>query len=128
MSRFAQSLERHQVVAYVMALGTGAVIGALAPGIDGLFEALIYPVLGALLYATFLQVPFTALRESFSDRRFLLAALFLNFVVVPPIAFGLSRFAPGGRAVELGVLMVLTPCIDFVIAFTRLAGGVTAGC
>ena len=88
------------------------------------FEALIYPVLGALLYATFLQVPFTALRAAFADRRFLLAALALNFVVVPPIAFALSRLAPGGRAVELGVLMVLlTPCIDYVIVFTRLAGG-----
>ena len=36
------------------------------------------PVLGALLYATFLQVPFTALRAAFADRRFLLAALVLK--------------------------------------------------
>ena len=77
-----------------------------------------------MLFATFLQVPFTALREAFADRRFLVAALGLNFVVVPPIVFVLSRFAPGGSAVELGVLMVLlTPCIDYVIVFTRLAGG-----
>ena len=73
---------------------------------------------------THLQVPFTALRESFADRRFLVAALALNFVIVPPVAFGLSQLAPAGRAVELGVLMVLlTPCIDYVIVFTRLAGG-----
>ena len=73
---------------------------------------------------THLQVPFTALRESFADRRFLAAALALNFVIVPPVAFGLSQLAPAGRAVELGVLMVLlTPCIDYVIVFTRLAGG-----
>ncbi len=64
-------------------------------------------MLGALLYATFLQVPFTALRAAFRDRRFLLAALGLNFLVVPPIVFALSRLAPGGTAVELGVLMVL---------------------
>ncbi len=44
--------------------------------------------------------------------------------MVPPIVFGLSRLAPGGTAVELGVLLVLlTPCIDYVIVFTRLAGG-----
>ena len=85
---------------------------------------MIYPVLGALLYATFLQVPFTALRAAFADRRFLVAALALNFVVVPPIAFALSRLAPDGWAVQLGVLLVLlTPCIDYVIVFTRLAGG-----
>ncbi len=117
-------LERHQVAVYVAALAAGMLIGALAPGSAGTFEALIYPVLGALLYATFLQVPFTALREAFADRRFLLAALGLNFLVVPPIVFALSRLAPGGSAVELGVLLVLlTPCIDYVIVFTRLAGG-----
>nr|WP_281381770.1 bile acid:sodium symporter [Conexibacter arvalis] len=99
-------------------------IGAAAPAAEGAFEAAIYPVLGALLYVTFLQVPFDRLREALRDRRFLLAALGSNFVIVPPVAFLLSRFAPGGTAVEVGVLMVLlTPCIDYVIVFTRLAGG-----
>jgi len=122
--RFADRLERHQVAFYLAALAGGVLIGAVAPGADTAFEALIYPVLGVLLYATFLQVPFTALRDAFADRRFLLAALGLNFVLVPPIAFALSRLAPGGTAVELGVLLVLlTPCIDYVIVFTRLAGG-----
>jgi ACR3 family arsenite transporter len=117
-------LERHQVAVYLAAVAAGVVIGLAAPASDDAFEALIYPVLGALLYATFLQVPFTGLRAAFADRRFLVAALGLNFVVVPPIVYALSRLAPGGQAVELGVLVVLlTPCIDYVIVFTRLAGG-----
>jgi ACR3 family arsenite efflux pump ArsB len=119
-----ERLEQHQVAVYLAALALGALIAIVAPGTDSAFEAVIYPVLGALLYATFLQVPFTELRQAFADRRFLVAALGINFVVVPPIAFGLSRLAPGGTAIELGVLMVLlTPCIDYVIVFTRLAGG-----
>jgi len=123
-NRLAEQLERHQVAAYLLALSVGGLIGLVAPAADGGFEALIYPVLGALLFATFLQVPFTTLRRAFADRRFLLAALALNFLIVPPIAFGLSQLAPAGRAVKLGVLMVLlTPCIDYVIVFTRLAGG-----
>lgn len=109
---------------YLAALGVGVLTALLAPGARVGFEALVYPVLGALLYATFLQVPFVALRAAVADRRFLLAALALNFVVVPPIVFALSRLAPERRAVELGVLMVLlTPCIDYVVVFTRLAGG-----
>lgn len=109
---------------YVVALAVGALLGAAAPAADEAFAALIYPTLGLLLYATFLQVPLTALREAFADRRFLLAALGLNFVLVPPVAFALGRLAPGPMAVELGVLLVLlTPCIDYVIVFTRLAGG-----
>jgi hypothetical protein len=68
----ADRLERHQVAVYLAALGAGVLIGLVAPDAAGLFEAMIYPVLGALLYATFLQVPFTALRAAFGDRRFLL--------------------------------------------------------
>ena len=124
MNALAERLERHQVAAYLAAVAAGVMIGLAAPGADDAFEALIYPVLGALLYAAFLQVPFTALRAAFADRRFLLAALGLNFLVVPPVVFALSRLAPDGQAVELGVLLVLlTPCIDYVIVFTRLAGG-----
>ena len=124
MPRLAAQLERHQIAVYLIALAVGALVGLAAPGADDWLEAAIYPVLGALLYVTFLRVPFTELRAAFADRRFLVAALALNFVLVPPVAFGLSRLAPDGTAVELGVLMVLlTPCIDYVIVFTRLAGG-----
>jgi ACR3 family arsenite transporter len=124
VSELAGRLEHHQVVVYLGGLAFGALIGVVAPGADTVFEALIYPTLGALLYVTFLQVPFSELRVAFSDRRFLGAALVVNFVIVPPVAYGLSRFAPGGRAVELGVLLVLLcPCVDYVIVFTRLAGG-----
>ena len=99
-------------------------MGAAAPSAEHAFETAIYPVLGALLYVTFLQVPFDRVKETLKDRRFVWAALGLNFVVVPPIVFILSRFAPDGAAVEIGVLMVLlTPCIDYVIVFARLAGG-----
>ncbi|HWM12721.1 MAG TPA: bile acid:sodium symporter, partial [Solirubrobacteraceae bacterium] len=124
VSSLAAQLERQQVPVYLAAVAAGVLVGLAAPGTDEAFEALIYPVLGALLYATFVQVPFTALRAAFADRRFLAAALGLNFLVVPVIVFALSRLAPGGTAVELGVLLVLlTPCVDYVIVFTRLAGG-----
>jgi ACR3 family arsenite transporter len=40
------------------------------------------------------------------------------------VAFGLSRFVAADRALLLGVLLVLlTPCVDYVIVFTGLAGG-----
>lgn len=123
-SDVAARVERRQVPIYLGALVAGGLIGALAPSAGGALETAIWPVLGALLYVTFLQVPFDRLREALRDRRFLLAALGLNFVVVPPVAFLLSRCAPGGAAVEVGVLLVLlAPCVDYVIVFTRLAGG-----
>lgn len=120
----AARLERHQVPVSLGALAAGALLGTLAPGLERVLGAALWPVLGALLLVTFLPVPLTALRDALADRRFLVAALVSNFVLVPPLAWGLAQLAPGGTAVELGVLLVLlTPCVDYVIVFTRLAGG-----
>lgn len=119
-----QWLERHQISIYLGGLAAGAGVGLVAPATASAFERAIYPVLGALLYATFLQVPFTRLSGAFRDGRFLTAALVLNFVAVPLIVAALTAVVALPQAVLLGVLLVLlTPCIDYVIVFTGLAGG-----
>lgn len=57
------------------------------------------------------------------DGRFLTALLGVNFVLVPIVVFALSRFVADDQAVLLGVLLVLlAPCIDYVIVFSGLAG------
>ncbi len=117
-------LERHQILIYLGGLAAGAGVGLEEPAAASAFERAIYPVLGALLYATFLQVPFTQLTKAFRDRRFLVAALVLNFAVVPLIVAALTAVVALPQAVLLGVLLVLlTPCIDYVIVFAGLAGG-----
>ena len=119
-----ERLERHQVPVYLAGLLVGVLIGLAFAGADSAFEALIYPVLGALLFVTFLQVPFVELRGALADRRFMGAVLLLNFVAVPLVVWALTRLLPDNQAVLLGVLLVLlTPCIDYVIVFSGLAGG-----
>ncbi|GAB3560543.1 ACR3 family arsenite efflux pump ArsB [Actinopolyspora lacussalsi] len=119
-----QWLERHQIPIYLGGLAAGAVVGLALPASAPIWEHAIYPVLGTLLYATFLQVPFTRLTRAFRDGRFLTATLLLNFAVVPLIVAALTAVVTLPRAVLLGVLLVLlTPCIDYVIVFTGLAGG-----
>ncbi len=117
-------LERHQVVLYVAALLAGAGVGLLVPAVAGPAGHAINPVLGLLLYATFLAIPFPRLAGAFRDGRFLLTVLLVNFAVIPIVAFGLSRLVAPSQVLEVGVLFVLlTPCVDYVIVFTRLAGG-----
>lgn len=124
MATLNENLERHQLPVYLAGLLVGVLIGVVFPGADSAFEALIYPVLGVLLYATFLQVRFVELRRALADRRFMAAVLSLNFVAVPVVVWGLTQFLPDSQAVLLGVLLVLlTPCIDYVIVFSGLAGG-----
>ena len=116
-------LERHQIGLYIAAIATGGVIGVSLPAASHL-EVAINPVLGLLLYATFLGVPFASIGRALRDGRFLAAVFVLNFAVVPVVAYGLSRFVADRPALLFGVLLVLlTPCIDYVIVFSGLAGG-----
>jgi ACR3 family arsenite transporter len=116
--------ERHQVTLFLASIVVGAVVGLLLPPVARPLEAVINPLLGLLLFATFLGVPFTAIGRAFSDWRFLTVVLVLNFVVVPVVVFGLSRLVAADQAILLGVLLVLlTPCVDYVIVFAGLAGG-----
>ncbi|WP_406693274.1 bile acid:sodium symporter [Saccharopolyspora sp. ID03-671] len=117
-------MKRHQVAIYVGALGAGALVGWVAPEAGPGLEHAINPVLAALLYVTFLQVPAAELGRSVRAGRFLAAALMVNFVVVPLVVAAMVAFLPDHQAVRLGVLLVLlTPCVDYVIVFSGLAGG-----
>ncbi len=117
-------LERRQLFVYLVGLFAGAAVGLAWPAGGPVWEAAIYPVLGTLLYATFLQVPFTKLTAAFRDTRFLAAVLLVNFAVVPLVVAGLTALVSLPQAVLLGVLLtLLTPCVDYVIVFCGLAGG-----
>jgi ACR3 family arsenite transporter len=113
---------RHQIPLYLAAIAAGAA-AALLPGASAA-SAAVTPVLGLLLFATFLGVPFGALGGAVRDIRFLGALGVLNFVAVPLVAFALSRLVAADDALVLGVLLVLlTPCVDYVLVFAGLAGG-----
>ncbi|WP_037358732.1 arsenic resistance protein [Amycolatopsis orientalis] len=117
-------MERHQVVLYLGALAAGTLAGWLAPAAGPALEPAINPVLAALLYVTFLQVPAADLGRSLRDGRFLGAALAVNFAVAPLVVAAMSLFFPAGQALRLGMLLVLlAPCVDYVIVFSGLAGG-----
>lgn len=117
-------MERRQIGFYLLAIVAGAVLGWLVPAVSAPLEQAIYPVLGLLLFATFLGIPFASIGTAVRDVRFMATVLVLNFVLVPAVVFALSRFIAHDRALLIGVMMVLlTPCIDYVIVFSGLAGG-----
>lgn len=117
------ALEENQVGTYFAAVLAGLLASVAAPG--EAWDAAINPVLAALLYVTFLQVPLADLRRGLANGRFMSALLVVNFAVVPCVAFGLVSLLSGEQwAVRLGALMVLlTPCIDYVVVFTGLGRG-----
>jgi ACR3 family arsenite efflux pump ArsB len=121
-----QSLEKNQVLIYLAAILAGLMIGAAVPASAGTLEAMLWPVLGMLLYVTFTQVPLAHLRAAVVDSRFLAAAVVGNFALLPVVVWGLVALAPQDPAIRLGVAMVLlVPCTDWFITFTQLGGGDT---
>lgn len=122
MKSFVSWMEHHQIALYLLAMVVGGAVGLLLPAAHQL-EVGIEPVLALLLFATFLGVPFAAIGQALRDVRFLAAIGIVNFIIVPMVAFGLSRFVADSPALLFGVLLVLlTPCIDYVIVFAGLAG------
>lgn len=118
------ALERHQLWSYLTAVVLGLAIGALWPGAGGVFENLVWPVLGLLLYTTFTQVPLASILSAFKDGRFLATVLVGNFVVLPLVVWGLVHLTPDDPALRLGLLLVLlVPCTDWFITFTQLGRG-----
>ncbi|GAC67248.1 arsenic resistance protein [Gordonia soli] len=117
-------MERHQIPIYVGAIVGGAVAGLASPRSAGALEVAINPLLAALLYVTFLQVPASDLLRAVRDGRFVAAVASINFVVVPVVVAAMFWLLPADQAVRIGVVLVLLcPCVDYVIVFSGLAGG-----
>ena len=72
----------------------------------------------------FCQIPFLKLREALSNRRFIGALLLVNFILIPLLVLALTKLFPQPGPVLIGgFLVLLTPCIDYVIVFTQLGKG-----
>lgn len=124
LHRGREALERHQVLLYLAALVLGLALGALLPAAAPVLEVAVEPAIAALLLVTFLGVPLTHLGAALRDGRFLLALLALNFLVIPVLAAVLTRPLAGSPELLIGALLVLlAPCIDYVVVFTHLGRG-----
>ncbi len=106
------------------AAAVGLAVGSLA-GMGHQDSVYIEPFLMAMLFLAFLSVDASAAKGALSSRRFLFTALAVNFVWTPLFAFALSVvFFPGSADARTGLIMLLvTPCTDWYLVFTRMARG-----
>lgn len=117
-------LETRQVPIYFAAVIAAAAFGLLAPSAASHLQALVTPAIAVLMYAMFLQIPFLDLRQGVANRRFMAALLLANFVLVPLLVWTLTRGLVEHPAILIGALLVLlTPCIDYVVVFTHIGKG-----
>lgn len=119
-----EKLEKNQVWVYIVTIIIAAGIGLLWPTFSSKLDAAITFVLAILMYGMFTQIPFFRLKEALANSRFIYALLIMNYIIVPILVWALTRFLPADPHLLLGVyLVLLTPCIDYVIVFTHLGRG-----
>lgn len=118
------TLEHNQIPLYFAAVLLAAAFGLLAPSLAHGLGVVVTPAIAVLMYAMFLQIPFLDLRQSLSHKRFLSALLLANFILVPLLVWVLTRGLVERPALLVGALLVLlTPCIDYVVVFTHIGKG-----
>ncbi|AZE81738.1 Arsenical-resistance protein ACR3 [Pseudomonas orientalis] len=118
------TLEHNQIPLYFVAILLAALCGVFAPSFAQSLSALVTPAIAVLMYAMFLQIPFLDLRRGWGSQRFMLALLLANFLLVPLLVWALTRGLLGHPALLVGALLVLlTPCIDYVVVFTHIGKG-----
>ncbi|MEM9895943.1 MAG: bile acid:sodium symporter [Bacteroidota bacterium] len=78
-----------------------------------------------LLFFLFYNVSLNGLYSGFKNKKYLFTALFVNFAVIPFIAFLFSTiFSDNSTAFFVGLILYLVaPCTDWYLGFTKLAKG-----
>ncbi|WP_085720836.1 arsenic resistance protein [Pseudomonas sp. B22(2017)] len=119
-----EQLETHQIPIYFAAVLAAVAFGVLTSDTARHMEVLVTPAIAVLMYAMFLQIPFLDLRQGLSNRRFISALLLANFIFVPLLVWAITRGLVAHPAILIGALLVLlTPCIDYVVVFTHIGKG-----
>ncbi|RMT90467.1 putative sodium symporter, partial [Pseudomonas savastanoi pv. nerii] len=119
-----EQLEKNQIPVYFVAVIVAAIGGLLAPNASQALGAMVTPAIAVLMYAMFLQIPFLDLRNGLANKRFMAALLTANFVAIPLLVWALTMGLTDHPAILVGALLVLlTPCIDYVVVFTHIGKG-----
>ena len=115
------------------AMGLGLLLGRLIPGLGNAisavqFDGVSLPIaigLLVMMYPVLAKVRYDRLDTVTRDRKLLLAALFLVWVVGPALMFTLAwLFLPDLPEYRTGIIIVgLAPCIAMVIIWNDLARG-----
>ncbi|MBX3242275.1 MAG: arsenic resistance protein [Chitinophagaceae bacterium] len=115
-----EKIEENQVSIYIVTLIVAVFVGLTYKN-SHVAEKTIEPIIGILLYSMFCQIPFLELKQALKNSNFFKAILFGNFVLIPLFVWGLISIFPMTPIITLGILLVLlTPCIDYVIVFSHL--------
>lgn len=95
------------------------------PIINQISPYLITIFLSLMLFTLFLDIPIEDIKHSFSNHKFTSTSLIINFIWTPLFGYFLANiFLNGNIDLIIGFFMlILTPCTDWYLVFTKMAKG-----
>ncbi len=93
--------------------------------IENYAGTIVMPALMLMLYGIFLTVPFREFISVLHHKRIVFVTLIINFVWTPLLAFGLGWiFLAEQPMLWVGfVMLMVTPCTDWYLVFTKISKG-----
>jgi predicted Na+-dependent transporter len=111
-------------------LGAGAIVGTLlavlVPGLSSMVGVIAWPLHALVVFGVALSLPLLSIGRVYQGTRVWVALLAINVVVVPLMAFLMSRVVWNFPEVQVGLLLVLlAPGVALSLPIIRNAGGDT---
>ena len=106
--------------------GAGSVGAVFAPGVSPFLGAVAWPLHFLVVFALALSLPLLSFGKVYQGRRVWIALVAINLLVVPFLAFILSRVVWYSPGLQVGLLLVLlAPGVALSLPIIRGAGGDT---
>ncbi len=117
-------LSKLQALIILIAAISGLMLGMFTP-LSNISLDIVEIFLILLLYILFLSLDLQELKKASLNVKYTLSSLFINFIITPIIAYLLGLlFFQNSVEIRIALVMLLvTPCTDWYLVFTKLARG-----
>lgn len=117
-------LEKYQTLIIFAAMPLGLLLGQVGI-IETYADNFVTPFLFVMLFGAFLNIPLKDYRKAFSNVRFSITTIAINFIWTPILVWLLGKlFLSHSPIMQLGFIMLMvTPCTDWYLIFTGVVKG-----
>jgi ACR3 family arsenite efflux pump ArsB len=117
-------LEKYQTLIIFAAMPLGLLLGQIKI-IETYADNFVTPFLFIMLFGAFLNIPLKDYRKAFSNVRFSITTIGINFIWTPILVWLLGKlFLSHSPVMQLGFIMLMvTPCTDWYLIFTGMVKG-----
>lgn len=117
-------LEKYQTLIIFAAMPLGLLLGQIGI-IETYADNFVTPFLFIMLFGAFLNIPLKDYRKAFSNVKFSITTIAINFIWTPILVWLLGKlFLSHSLIMQLGFIMLMvTPCTDWYLIFTGVVKG-----